>query len=33
MMAITGFSVQEFLWGVPVVKQPFGFLFGPASFW
>ena len=27
MMAITGFSVQEFLWGTPVIKQPFHELF------
>ena len=28
MMAITGFAVQEFVWGTPVIQQtPFFFLF------
>lgn len=27
MMAITGYAVQEFIWGTPVVDQPFSFVF------
>ena len=29
MLAITGFAVQEFLYGTPVVEQSYWFFHGP----